>query len=136
MSRRILIIITFAFLAAMLFLSFFAEEIHNAGLPKVTTARPKTYSFEEEYTDENGVVRTIYTEKSAVSKEMLESGVYVIYTAEKNGTKRSFVRLTPIETGVEKDGYYEIISGIGYGERIVTESTGSLHDGCEVIEIR
>lgn len=135
MSKKILIIITALFFSAMLFLSLFAEEIYNAGLPKVTVSRPETRTFEETFTDKNGETYTFYTEKTALSKAQLEKGIYVLYSAEKNGTKRSFVRLAQVETGTENDGYLEIISGINYGEKIVTSSTAELYDGAEVFVI-
>ncbi len=133
MSKKLLIIITVIFFTAMLFLSLFAEIIHNAGLPKVTVSRPETRTFEEAFTDENGKMQTFYTEKNALSEEQLENGVYVVYYAEKNGTKRSFVRLVQVVTGTEKDGYREIVSGVNYGEKIVTASTRDLYDGAEVV---
>ncbi len=132
MSKKILISTTVLFFSIMLFLSLFAEKIHNASLPKVTVSRPETYIFEETYTDENGETYTFYTEKSALSKEQLENDIYVMYSDEKNGTKRHFVRLTQVVTGIEKDGYFEIISGINYGEKIVISSTAELYDGAEV----
>ena len=70
-----------------------------------------------------------------ILKEQLEKGIYVLYSAEKNGTKRSFVRLVQVETGTENDGYLEIISGINYGEKIVTSSTAELYDGAEVVVV-
>ena len=135
MSKKILIIIAALFFSAMLFLTIFAEKIHNANLPRVTVSRPETYTFEEVFTDENGETYTFYTEKSALSKEQLEKGVYVVYSAEKNGTKRSFARLAQVVTGAEKDGYFEIVSGINYGEKIIVSSTKELYDGCEVKNI-
>ena len=135
MSKKILIIITALFFSAMLFLSLFAEKIHNAGLPKVTVSRPETCTFEETFTDENGKTYTFYTEKTALSKEQVEKGIYVLYSAEKNGTKRSFVRLAQVVTGTENDGYLEIVSGINYGEKIVTSSTAELYDGAEVVVV-
>ncbi len=135
MRKKFLIIITVIFFTTMLFLSLFAEQIHNSGLPEVTVSRPETRTFEESYTDENGETYTFYTEKTALSKEQLEKGVYVLYFAEKNGTKRSFVRLTQVVTGAENDGYFEIISGINYGEKIVTSSTTELYDGAEVVVV-
>lgn len=133
MSKKILIIITALFFSAMLSLSLFAEKIHNANLPKVTVSRPETLTFEETFTDENGETYTFYTEKTALSKEQVEKGIYVLYYAEKNGTKRSFVRLVQVVTGTENNGYLEIISGINYGEKIVTSSTSELYDGAEVV---
>ena len=135
MSKKILIIITVIFFSAMLFLSLFAEKIHNANLPKVTVSRPETLTFEETFTDENGEAYTFYTEKTALSKEQVEKGIYVLYSAEKNGTKRSFVRLAQVVTGTENDGYLEIVSGINYGEKIVTSGTAELYDGAEVVVV-
>ncbi len=135
MRKKFLIIITVIFFTTMLFLSLFAEQMHNAALPKVTVSRPETRAFEETFTDEKGETYTFYTEKTALSKEQLEKGVYVLYFAEKNGTKRSFVRLTQVVTGTENDGYFEIISGINYGEKIVTSSTTELYDGAEVVVV-
>ena len=132
MTKKILLIITIFFFAGMLFLTFFAEQMHNASLPRVTAAHPEQRSFSYEYTLEDGTVSTGSVQKTAVPKVMADSGVYVIYSAEKNGTKRNFVRLADIETGEEQDGYVEVISGIMFSERIVTESSEELKDGAEV----
>ena len=133
MSKKILIFITVLFFSAILFLSLFAERLHNETLPRVSVSRPEIYTFEETYTDENGETYTFRTDKNAIPQKQLEKDVYVIYSAERNGTKRSFVRLVQVVTGAEKDGYLEIISGINYGERIVVNSTKELYDGAEVI---
>lgn len=132
MTKKILLIITIFFFAGMMFLTFFAEQMHNASLPKVTAAHPEQKSFPYEYTSEIGTVSTGSVQKNAVPKTMLESGVYVIYSAEKNGTKRNFVKLAQIQFGEEQDGYVEVVSGIIFSDRIVTESTGELYDGVEV----
>ena len=132
MTKKILLIVTIIFLAAMLFLTLFAEKIHENSLPKVTAARPERQLFPYEFTDENGETHTGSTEKIAVPKTMLEGGVYVLYSAEKNGTKRNFVRLASIQTGEENGEYIEAVSGIGFSDRIVSENTGELYDGCEV----
>ncbi len=132
MTKKILLIFTIFFFAGMLFLTFFAEQIHNASLPKVTAARPEQRLFPFEYADENGEIRTGSAQKNAVPEAMLENGVFVVYSAEKNGTKRNFVRLAPVQTGEKRDGYVEIVSGIMFSDRIVTESDKELYDGCEV----
>lgn len=120
----------------MLFLTLFAEQIHNASLPQVTAARPEQKLFPFELTDENGETHMGSAEKIAVPKAMLEKGVYVIYSAEKNGTMRNFVRLTPVRTGAERDGYAEVVSGIMFSDRIVIDSDGELFDGEEVFVIK
>lgn len=132
MTKKLLLAFTIFFFAGMLFLTLFAEQMHNASLPKVTAARPEQKLFPYEYTSEDGTISTGSIQKTAVPKTMLESGVYVIYSTEKNGTKRSFVRLAPVQTGAERDGYVEVVSGILFSDRIVTDSTGELCDGCEV----
>ena len=133
MTKKILLIITIFFFAGMLFLTFFAEQIHNASLPKVTVSHPEQRPFQYEYTSEDGTVSTGTVQKTAISKAMLDSGVYVIYSAEKNGTKRYFVRLAQIQPGEEHDGYVEVISGILFSDRIVTDSAGELYDKAEVM---
>lgn len=130
--KKILLIPTVIFFSAMLILTIFSEDIHNASLPKITVSRPEQKSFPYEYTDENGNIQTGSSKKTAIPKSLLEQGVYVVYSAEKNGTVRSFVRLVAVATGEEKDGYAEVISGIGFSDRIVTECSGNLFDGCEV----
>lgn len=132
MTKKILLIFTIFFFSGLLFLTFFAEQIHENSLPVVTAARPEQRPFPYEFTDENGEPRTGSIQKIAVPKTMLENGVYVLYSAEKNGTKRDFVRLAPVQTGEERDGYVEIASGIMFSDRLVTESTGELYDGAEV----
>lgn len=132
MTKKILLMVTIFFFAGMLFLTFFAEQMHNASLPKVTASRPEHRSFPYEYTSEDGTVSMGSIQKIAVPKAMLESGVYVLYTAEKNGTKRSFVRLASVQVGENQDGYVEIVSGIMFSDRIVTESSGKIYDGAEV----
>ena len=132
MTKKILLTVAIIFFAGMLFLTLFAEKIHESSLPNVTAARPEQKLFPYEYTDENGEPQTGSIQKIAVSKSMLEDGVYVVYSAEKNGTKRDFVRLVPVQTGEERDGYVEVVSGIMFSDRIVTDSSGKLYDGAEV----
>lgn len=133
MTKKILLGITILFFAAMLFLTLFAEKIHTASLPKVIAARPERRPFPYEFTDENGERHTGSIEKNAVPRSMIESGVFVIYSAEKNGTKRDFVRLVDeIETGEEADGYIEVISGITFVDKIAFTADGILFNGCEI----
>lgn len=133
MTKRILFVLAFLFFASMFFLTLFAESIHNAFLPEVTVSRSEKKLFPFEYVDENGNLQSGYSENIAVSSEMLENNIYIIYSAEKNGTRRFFVRLTPVQTGKERDGYTEIVSGIMFSDQIVINTTKELFDGCEVI---
>ncbi|MBD5129866.1 MAG: hypothetical protein HDT43_08080 [Ruminococcaceae bacterium] len=130
--KKILIVFTIFFFAAMLFLTVFAEKIHENSLPKVTASRPEQKPFPFEYIDENGVSQTGSAQQIAVPESMLESGVYAVYSAEKNGTKRDFVRLVTVQTGAVSGGYAEVVSGLMFSDRIVIESNKELYDGCEV----
>ncbi len=132
MSKKVLIYVTIFFFSAMLFLSIFAESIHNADLPKVTAERPVTRLFSESITDENGETISFSTEKIVLTREQLGHDVFVLYTAVKNGTERTLVRKIVVITGAEKDGYVEILSGLMPHEKVVVSSTAELYDGCEV----
>ena len=73
MSKKILIIITALFFAAMLFLSLFSEKIHNVNLPKVTVSRPETRTFEETFTDKNGENRvTVYGNAALTPQDVID----------------------------------------------------------------
>lgn len=88
MTKKLLFILTFLFFSGMIFFTLFAESIHNAFLPEVTAARPEKRLFSFEYVDENGKFQSGSSENIAVPSEMLENDIYIIYLAEKNGTKR------------------------------------------------
>lgn len=131
--KKAIMVFTIIFFSLMLILTLFAEQMHRLSLPKVTVSPPEHKSFSYEYTDENGNVQTSSVQKIALPKSLCGQDVYVIYTAEKNGTKRSFVKLVNVETGDEREGYVEVISGINSADRIVMESSLDLFDGCEVV---
>ena len=107
MKTKILIIITAVFFAVMLVLTFSSRSIHEAGLPHVKAGRLSEAEFPIEFTDENGELMTGTRQAPAVTKEQLEQGVYVLYTAGKNGEVRDFVRRAEIVPGAECDGYIE-----------------------------
>ena len=129
MKIKLLVIIAALFFTGMLTLTLTARSIHNASLPHVRAERPESAGFPFEYTDENGDLRTGMRYAPAVSREQLEQGVYVLYTAEKNGEKRDFIRLAEITAGEEYEGYIEIAGGLSPIDRIVTESDRELAEG-------
>ena len=131
--KKIIVIITVIFFAGMLFLTVFAREIHNSALPHVTASRVQRAQFSFEFTDESGEIFVGTESKLAITKEQYEQGVYVLYKAEKNGEVRDFIRRAEIVGGREQDGYVEVVAGLSPNERIVTDYTGKLYDGCEVV---
>ena len=130
--KKILVIITAVFFAAMVFLTAFAREIHNSALPHVTASRVQRAQFPFEYTDENGNTFVGTESKLAFTTEQFEQGVYVLYKAEKNGETRDFIRRADIEAGRENGGFVEVVSGLSHGDKIVVSSDRELCEG-EVI---
>ncbi len=137
-AKKTTLIFTVLFFGIMLFLNFFTESIHISSLPQVEAARAETRRFSVTAVSADGEVAQYSSEKTAVSEKMLGEGIFVVYTAEKNGTKRSFVRLVFPEVGESRsdDGYREVISGINYGDRIIMSTSKELYDGCEVNVIK
>lgn len=131
--KKILPVVTVIFFSIMLFLTIFAEQIHNESLAKVVVSLPEQKPFPFEYTDENGNIQTGSVQKNALPESMLGQDIYVVYTADKNGTVRNFVRCVTVQTGKKANGFVEIISGIDFTDRMATESSDNLYDGCEVV---
>lgn len=123
--KRILAAFTALFFAGMLTLTFSARAIHNAALPHVTVRRVELAFFP--YDEGSG-------QAIAVTKEQLEQGVYVLYTAEVNAEKRDFIRRADIVPGQEYGGYVEVLAGLMFNERIVVNADRELCEG-EVILI-
>ena len=69
-----------------------------------------------------------------MTKEQLEQGVYVLYTAGKNGEVRDFVRRVEIVPGAECDGYIEVLGGVSSFDKIVVSSDRDIADGEVVVE--
>lgn len=129
MKTKILIIITALFFAIMLALTFTARSVHEAGLPHVKAGRLAEFQFPFEFTDENGNVMTGSRQAPVVTREQLERGVYVLYTAEKNGETRDFAQRAEIVCGAEYDGYIEVLSGVTSYDKIVVESDRDIAGG-------
>ncbi len=129
MKTKILIIITAVFFAAMLVLTFTSRSVHEAGLPHVKAGRRAEFQFPFEFTDENGNTLTGSRQAPAVTREQLERGVYVLYTAEKNGETRDFVQRAEIVCGAEYGGYIEVLSGVTSYDKIIVESDRDISGG-------
>lgn len=127
------IIITILFFSIMVILTFSARAIHNASLPHVTAEKLSQQQFPFEYADDTGALLSGTKSTLAVRTELLEKDLYVLYQSEKNGEMRDFVRLAVIEKGVEYNGYTEVLSGIGFGDKVVISWDKELYDGCECV---
>lgn len=135
MKTAITMSVTVLFFAAMLFLTISARAIHNASLPQVTAEKLPSVQFPFEYTDESENEMTGTKSALAIRSELLDSDIFILYQREKNGDMRYYVRLAKIETGAEYGGFTEVLSGIGYGDKIVVSSDTELCDSNEVYVI-
>ena len=73
--KKILVIVTAAFFAAMVFLSLFSRDICNSALPHVTASRVQCAQFPFEYTDENRNILVGTESKPAPQKSSLSKRV-------------------------------------------------------------
>lgn len=132
-GKKYWVIISMIFYVGMLILTFTARSIHERELPHVTVGYLEQRLFPSEYIDENGEMREGLQSRLAISKELMEKTVFVVYQGRKNGEERDFVREVRLVTGAEADGYMEVISGIGYNEKVVVNTSAELTDGAEVV---
>lgn len=133
--KRVLSVVTVCFFLGMLVLTVKARDIHEAGLPHVSAQYLTKQYFANEAVDENGGLQISSESALAIPKDMFGKPVYVLYRAEKNGEERSFVRLADIEVGRENNGYYEVVEGLMFNDRIVIDERNELNDGMEVVEV-
>ncbi len=129
MKTKILIAVTALFFGVMLALTFSARAIHTAMIPHVKYGRLQKQDFPSEVTDENGNTIIWMDRQNAITTEQRDKGVYVLYSEERNGEKRDFIRRVEVETGEEYNGYVMVLSGIDRGDKIIIESDRELADG-------
>ncbi|MCM1568825.1 MAG: hypothetical protein NC081_05185 [Roseburia sp.] len=130
------LMISVVFYMAMLVLTFTARSIHERNLPQVTAEYLGEALIPMEYVDENGETQTGTTSRMVISRELTQQPVFVLYKDIKNGEERDFVREVQLVTGVEREDLLEVVSGIGFRDRVVVSSTGELVDGAEVTVTR
>lgn len=87
------------------------EIIENGLYVLTVTARRKKYInfqvthqlFPYEYADENGETENGSRQQLAIPKMLYDNGeIYIVYSIEKNGEKRNFVKLADVMIGAEK----------------------------------
>ena len=132
MKNKLLILVTVLFLGGMVFLTLFGRTIHDNRLPQVWVAHPEKRGFPYEYTDHDGKLQTGEVMRLALPTEVVEGGVYRVYSYERNGSARNYVEQVIPATGKEKEGYVEILSGVYGKDWIVYRSSEELETGREV----
>ncbi|MCL2031249.1 MAG: hypothetical protein FWG93_06850 [Oscillospiraceae bacterium] len=125
---RILAGITLLFFLSMAALTFTARGVHASRLPRVTARRLTRESF--------SVIldgRLVQYRQTAIPKELLNAGdIFVLAPRAVNGETRDFARKVRIETGLEIEGFYEVVRGISGHELVIFHSDRPITDGEEV----
>ena len=126
MKKRIILIISILFYAAMAVLSLTARKIHNASLPQVEVMELKSDIF---YNEDGST-----SFGTSFPKELYNDGVVYRVVAEMiNKEIRYIARLAQnIEFGKENFTCYEVTDGLFYSDKIITSSLEGITDGCEV----
>ncbi len=126
MRKRLIMIISILFYAGMLFMTYTARTLHEAGLPHVMVSE-LDYGL---ITDQNG------KESFGVllPKEWYRGGVIFRITNEMiNNEYRTIAkRVDSLEIGLENDDYYQVEKGLGSREKIIISDLDGVTDGCEV----
>ena len=136
MRQRILTIFTILFFWGMLFLTCFAEAIHNAGLTHVKTETLKYKLFSVTVDGDGRAGETARQKCYAADAEIAKREEnYIVITDVKNGEERTFLKRVYLTFGEEEDGYYPILEGDYNGEMVVIDPVKNLMDGEEVIVV-
>lgn len=126
MKKKLVIIISILFYAGMLFMTYAARPLHEAGLPHVTVLELEYGLF----TDENG------EEAFGVmlpKKWYQEGELYKIAGKRINDEYRTIAkRVDSLEIGLENEDCYQVKNGLGAREQIIVGSLEGVVDGCEV----
>ena len=127
------------FYGAMLFLTIFANDVHNARLPKVTAAQPEKQKFTYTLTTENGETTTKTRSCDALPKEMVDSGkVFSLKTVTENG--RIFYYAEPLKFTIDitlnHPDYYAISTGSVFGSTVILTGYETLSSGDEVFLLK
>ncbi len=130
--RYVLWGITVMFFVIMLVLTAAAREIHNAFIPHVAVENPIRRVFIFKYKDEEGNAGEISQKRLSISKTLAQQPVFIVYEGVKNGEVRTFVQEIFVETGMENDGFIEVVSGLSEKDKLVVSADKALWDGAEV----
>lgn len=140
--KKFTLVVTIAFIAAILFLTISARWIrNNFMLPNVKITRLISIQYEDIFVLENGTRVTAMRSGLAINKEIYNriisefGGIYVLEFREKNNETRSYVRLTSLQIKTETETDYIIDRGLLSSDFFIEESNKVLENGSEVAVI-
>jgi len=134
-----LLFLSVLFYGCMLLLSVFADDIHNARLPQVTTGQPGKQDFVYTLTLEDGTTVERTRSCTALPKNLVDSDrVFTIQSVTENGftyyyaSKLSYT----IDTNMQHEDYYAIAQGTFFRNSIILTGYEALNDGDEVFLVK
>lgn len=133
-----LCILSLLFYGAMLLLTLFAKDIHNARLPQVTAERPGKQPFSYTATFEGYTLeRTVsYT---ALPKDMVDAGkVFTLKTLVQDNFTYYYAEQVSVVVDASKENadYYAISEGLSSRDIVIMSGYETLNDGDEVYLIQ
>lgn len=140
--RRFLLplLLSLLFYGVMLFLTFFAEDLHDALLPKVTALPLSKQEFTYEVKRSDGSVRQVTKALYALPAKLVDSGlIFELVQSKKNDQPYYTVRrITTLKFGRLQNDYYEITNPNGLYSigNIIMSGYEQLEDGDEVFWLR
>ena len=134
-----LVLLSLLFYGGMLLLTGFADDIHYARLPQVTTGQPDKQNFTQTLTLKDGTTMERTRSCTALPKELVDSGrVFTVRSVTENGFTYYYVRKLSctIDTNLQHDDYYAIAGSSVFRDSIILTSYEDLKDGDEVFLVK
>ncbi len=135
----ILVLLSLFFYGAMLLLTGFADDIHNARLPQVTTGQLGKQNFTQTLTLKDGTTIERTRSCTALPKELVDSGrVFTVRSVTENGFTYYYARKLSctIDTNLQHDDYYAIAGSPVFRDSIILTGYEDLKDGDEVFLVK
>lgn len=129
-----LCLLSLLFYGAMLLLTLFAKDIHNARLPQVTAERPGKQEFTYTVTIENYTVERTGSH-TALPKDMVDSGkVFTLKSVMKDDFTYYYAEQVSVvvDTSKENTDYYAISEGLSSRDIVIMTGYENIKDGDEV----
>lgn len=137
-SWLVLCLLSLLFYGAMLLLSLFAKDIHNARLPQVTAERPGKQEFTYTITIED-FSNTRIGSFTALPKAMVdENKVFIIRTVSEEDFTYYYATQVFVTVDISKENtdYYAISQGLDSRDIVIMSGYETLNDGDEVCLIQ
>ncbi len=133
-----LLALSLLFYGAMLFLTIFAKNIHNARLPQVTAERLGKQHFSYTFTSE-GYTTKRTSSLPSLPKELVDTNrIFVLETKETDDFTYYYARKASVSIDKSKENadYYAIADGLDSRAMIIVSGYEKLNDGDEIFLVK